>query len=590
VSRAITIFVLVILSVSAGFAADPTFSIKDVPSVSGVSYVLTADFNRDNIADIGVLGGGGFSVQLGKGDGTFGSPITTSVGVESNTVVTGDVNGDGIPDIVAGGDQLAVLLGIGDGTFRPGSILTGSSPGLADFNKDGKLDLAFVASGTINIALGDGDGTFGPPTNVGPSGMFPSVGPLITGDFDGDGKPDIAFDDCCDPQTEAAPISHLTVLYGNGAGGIASTYIEQGAAVAFLRTVDFNKDGIDDFAESWSGCHTPCMGLTVHLGNATRQPQSLTAIEEPSFDTFVPGPGVAADFNGDGRNDIAFSDTNFYPMDASATQTNAVFASLQQGDGTPAVTPLMFNVGTTISVPDNIATADFNRDGKPDLVTVKAQDTLAVMLNTTGGSSGGGGTTSPADFAVGVSPTEETVTAGSSATAKVSVTGTNGFNGAVSLTCSGLPAGASCSFNPASVNPGGTSTLTITTTSAGSGASASLRSAAPWYALWLPLVGIVFTSGRLTRKQLIALLAMGLLGILLLQACGGGNSGSGSNLGGNASGGTGGDNGGSSGGNGGSSGGSSGGSNSTPAGQYAVTITGTSGSTQHTTTFNLIVQ
>src|SRR5215212_3060792 len=113
--RAITVSVVSLLSITSAYAVDPTFAIKDVTSDVGVSLVLTADFNRDNIADIGTLGSKGFSVQLGKGDGTFAAPIGTSIGSESNTAVTGDVNGDGMLDVVTGGDLLTVLLGNGDG-------------------------------------------------------------------------------------------------------------------------------------------------------------------------------------------------------------------------------------------------------------------------------------------------------------------------------------------------------------------------------------------------------------------------------------------------------------------------------------------
>jgi hypothetical protein len=94
-----------------------------------------------------------------------------------------------------------------------------------------------------------------------------------------------------------------------------------------------------------------------------------------------------------------------------------------------------------------------NGDGRPDLIVVPTNG-VAVVLNTT-----------PPGFALSATALSPgTVTAGSSATSTVGVTPTFGFTGAVTLSCTGLPSGASCAFNPPSIaNSSGTSTLTITT-------------------------------------------------------------------------------------------------------------------------------
>jgi hypothetical protein len=218
-----------------------------------------------------------------------------------------------------------------------------------------------------------------------------------------------------------------------------------------------------------------------------------------------------------------------------------------------------------------IATADFNRDGKPDLATRNGDATIAILLNTTGGTSGGGVNPS-ADFSLSALPQQVSLSAGTSAQVTVSVTGTGGFDGAVALSCSGLPTGASCTFNPATVNAGSSSTLTITTT----GSTASLRPLdGPTFALWLPLAGVVIAGvGVRRRKMVLVLLTLTMLSMVLLQACGGdGPSTGGNNLGGNAGGGN----------NGGNSG-------ATPVGDYQVIVTGTSGSLQRTTPITLTVQ
>jgi hypothetical protein len=154
----------------------------------------------------------------------------------------------------------------------------------------------------------------------------------------------------------------------------------------------------------------------------------------------------------------------------------------------------------------------------------------------------------------------------------VSVTGTGGFDGAVALSCSGLPSGASCTFGPATVNAGATSTLTIATT----GTTSSKRpQRGPVFALWLPLFGLVFAGAKIRRgKKVVLLLTLAVLSLVLLQACGG----DGSSTGGNTI--------------GGSAGGANNGGNSgaTSPGEYQVMVTGTSGSLQRTTLITLTVQ
>ena len=144
----------------------------------------------------------GYAVSLGNGDGTFtqasGSPV--SLGQDLSAIVAGDFNGDGKLDlIVADGvaNTVTVLLGNGNGTFQTaGTFATGNQPGAmvaGDFNNDGKLDVAVAnaGDGTVTLLLGNGDGTFteapGSPYTVGNS---PTA--IAAADFNGDGKLDLA--------------------------------------------------------------------------------------------------------------------------------------------------------------------------------------------------------------------------------------------------------------------------------------------------------------------------------------------------------------------------------------------------------------
>lgn len=195
---------------------DGTFVPQTPISITGGGYAAAAgDFNGDGITDLAVLNNTGSSfadssvtVLIGRGNGTFRQMTQApAVGIEPLAVATGDFNGDGILDLVVTNQNegfpnpgtVNVLLGNGNGTFRPGPAVpnVGSIPytvSVADFNGDGKLDLAIPAAGNnvIDVLLGNGHGGFDIYTRL-PTGSDP-VGAAV-GNFSGNGIPDIAAAD-----------------------------------------------------------------------------------------------------------------------------------------------------------------------------------------------------------------------------------------------------------------------------------------------------------------------------------------------------------------------------------------------------------
>jgi len=650
-----------------GFSAAGTLATSPI-SIGGTSYTLNAvdsfalgDLNGDGVPDLVYIepalngipdgtGGTGVFIALGDGKGNFGAPTFYGVpplpsslsGIYTvyptiSHLHVADLNQDGKADLIYSYSELytgapnttylnegtAIQLGNGDGTFQApqqivyysGADSTATGTGIyysstlvqiTDLNKDGKPDLIFLAQSptidgtlstyvaTIQVALGNGDGTFAAPTTVaGPAIMVDETGgTVLAADMNNDGIPDIVA-----LGSSAGYTAQVAIALGNGDGtfkapvltNYAEQYLNTGQGLA---VADFNKDGkldvvlTDPFDSSGSG-------ISLGNGDGTLQTRTVNGAMMPLLPIYlqVGGATVAADFNGDGLPDVLSSDTlllgqataaatvgTTVTLTSSATSVAAgkpvtLTATVTAASGTTQPTgTVTFLDGTT-----TLGAAPLGAGGTATFATSALTAGAHSLTAAYGGSAAFASsvstavtetvTAAAADFAVSLSPASGTAAPGAAATTSITLTPSNGFTQTVTLSCSGLPAGATCSFAPASVTLGSgaaTSTLTIATTAAtamnGFGHPVPLLPDGVLVGLFAAPVFRRRPLGKRARYALLALVVMG--GAGLLQSCGGDNSGSASG------------------------GGSSGG---TAAGTYGVTVTATAGSTVHTATYSLTV-
>ncbi len=326
--------------------------------------VAVGDFNGDGKLDVAVANsvGNNISILLGNGDGTFKPQVTYTTDTAPQGIAAGDFNGDGHLDIAvtnSGSNLVSVFLGNGDGTFQPKvDYATGSQPkgiAVADLNGDTHPDIVLTnaggSPGTVGVLLGKGDGTFKAQVTYN-TGLNPWA--VAVGDFNNDGIPDLAVANNNNNNV-------VSILLGKGDGTFQSQFQSPtGNTPVSIALADFNGDGNLDMAVADQQGNA----VSILLGNGKG---GFAANVDYNTGTF-PIAVTTGDFNHDGIPDLAVSDSN----------GNSVSVLWGRGDGTFYG---QLNVGTG-DIPYAAVAADFNHDGNDDLVVANSGgNSVSVIMS-----------------------------------------------------------------------------------------------------------------------------------------------------------------------------------------------------------------
>ena len=343
----------------------------------GATTTISTDVEGDGDIDVVATDwfGDGPLVLRNDGAGGFGAPAAIAGASDVGALATGDLDGDGHPDLVGRDSEgVVVLIGHGDGTFTAKTRVAVSanaqqSIAVVDTNSDGPLDIVTPERLGVQVLLGRGDGTFSTGAVVPLMGLLADIKPA---NLDGDGKADLVVAD-------ATPVTQRVVaLLGRGDG----TFTQSGAgAVGYgpeaVMAGDLDGDGRDDAVsvDSFSAFNSaPTFSISVLVGDGQggfRPPATY-----PTGDG--PVSGALADLDGDGALDVAVS--------AVGSSVVAVY----RGDGAGRLT----EAGRlpVVRQPQTPVAADLDRDGRVDMA-VPGVGALSVLRNT--GAAPGGSAAAP---------------------------------------------------------------------------------------------------------------------------------------------------------------------------------------------------
>lgn len=287
-SNSVFNFLYVTLANSDGTFSAPQTLTNSFGSFERMYSVASGDVNRDGITDMVTIGDSGkYQVFIGQGNGTFQQGSTGTLASQYGVSLV-DLDGDGILDVASTGSAFAYRRGNGDGTF--GAIITTftvppqANYSVGDVDGDGDIDVIEGGEYAINFYQNNGSGGFTQKTLVSTTQHY--YGNMQVGDINSDGKTDmyVATDN----------YSNLLTFLGNGDGTFSI-----GATISGYRTfVELNGDDIQDLGQYSSSS----VGIAVNNGTGSFSTVLTSAISGFTNGSFI-------DINGDGVKDILSYET-----------------------------------------------------------------------------------------------------------------------------------------------------------------------------------------------------------------------------------------------------------------------------------------
>jgi hypothetical protein len=363
VTSSILTFVVASLTIASvqveATAAKVTFTQTEIASGDTNSYsIVSGDFNNDGILDLLTVNRSSLSFYKGLGGGKFAVPVNQSLPLDQagyGQVFAADFNEDGKLDLaIASGQQgVTILLGNGNGTFNQGTNIAisgnASTIALADFNGDHKPDIAVSdngGKGTTWIYLGNGDGTF-TLSDTQPYGGSP----MVVGDFNADGKQDVIY---------GAGIQ-LGLFLGNGDGTLSAPIIAStSSSVGSLTVGDFYNNRIQTLVALTS--NSSAYGGDTYIYSVRYADGQLYVENQNLINGWSSNPPLVnvagGDLNGDFLFDIFLSGSNIY---------NPGFTAYMLGNGDGTFQTLQDAPSASFISYQSPIVRDLNRDSRQDV-------------------------------------------------------------------------------------------------------------------------------------------------------------------------------------------------------------------------------
>jgi len=325
--------------------------------------IALANLNGDALLDAVGTDGSNVLVSIGSGGGTFAAPVAYPlVSGSPFQLELRDIDSDGAIDAVATTPKsnFQVLRGNGNGTFGAASLYPLQDIAwnlrMVDLNSDAKLDAVFSIPGewtggnrshTVGVLMADPAGGFRTPKLSGPSSGGQAMHYQTSGDFNRDGRADLAVSD--------STLGRVRIWLGAGDGTFTETNAYPASGPGTIVAADYNSDGRLDLVVTTQGVTNREVRGYPGNGDGTFVTPGQLFVTFP----FVLDPSAVADMNRDGRQDLLLS----------AASRTAVSIRCRNTSG-------LYPVTHTITTPDSInaiETGDWNRDGILDLTLARTQ-------------------------------------------------------------------------------------------------------------------------------------------------------------------------------------------------------------------------